>query len=256
MRRPGSIPKTLAGLVAGGALLLGLGACGAGVNSEDENLIAGKRAFIEKCGSCHKLARAGTTGVAGPDLDAAFERALIDGMKRDTIEGVVYRQIEQPNRFPQLAVTDPEDNEPGALMPANIVKGKLAHDVAAYVAFATAARGDDPGRLADIGVEKSTATAKAENGTLDIPADEGGALLYQFAKATAEAGPLTINSKNDSGVPHNIALEGNGVDELGPVVQDGGVSTIKVDVEPGEYTFYCSVQGHREGGMLGTLTVE
>jgi uncharacterized cupredoxin-like copper-binding protein len=46
------------------------------------------------------------------------------------------------------------------------------------------------------------------------------------------------------------------VNEEGPVVNNGGVSEIEVDVQPGEYTFYCSVPGHREGGMEGTLTVE
>jgi uncharacterized cupredoxin-like copper-binding protein len=57
-------------------------------------------------------------------------------------------------------------------------------------------------------------------------------------------------------VDHNIALEGSGVNEVGPVVNNGGVSTINVDVRAGEYQFFCSVPGHREAGMEGTLTVE
>jgi uncharacterized cupredoxin-like copper-binding protein len=43
---------------------------------------------------------------------------------------------------------------------------------------------------------------------------------------------------------------------LGPVVQDGGVSTINVEVRQGTYTYFCSVPGHREAGMQGRLTVE
>ena len=54
-------------------------------------------------------------------------------------------------------------------------------------------------------------------------------------------------------MPHNIAIEGNGVDEEGQVVQNGGVSRVEVDLKAGEYTFFCSVPGHREGGMEGTL---
>jgi plastocyanin len=91
---------------------------------------------------------------------------------------------------------------------------------------------------------------------LEIPAAESGQLFYTFADATAPAGSLTIESPNESSVDHNIALEGGGVDEVGEVVADGGVSEIQVDVETGEYQFYCSVEGHRDGGMEGTLTVE
>ena len=141
-------------------------------------------------------------------------------------------------------------------MPANLVTGEDAEDVAAYVAYAAARPGDDTGRLADAGRQGSDAVAKAENGTLDIPAVPSGALAYEFGSAEASAGPLTINSVNESNAPHNIALEGGGVNEEGEVVQDGATSTIEVEVQAGEYTFYCSVPGHREGGMEGTLTVK
>ena len=242
--------------IATAAIGLTVSASACEVADDGDNLVAGKEAFVQKCGSCHKLQRAGTTGVSGPDLDQSFTRGLEDGFNRKTVEGVVLQQIKYPAQRPQISSANPQDDSPGAIMPANLVKGELAEDVAAYVAYAAAKRGEDTGRLADIGVKKATETVKAEDGTLEIPADPGGALAYLAAAATAEAGPVTLNSPNEASVPHNIAVEGNGVDEVGPVVQNGDVSTVEVDLEPGEYTFYCSVPGHREGGMLGKLTVE
>jgi uncharacterized cupredoxin-like copper-binding protein len=56
-------------------------------------------------------------------------------------------------------------------------------------------------------------------------------------------------------VPHNISIDAPDPVE-GEVVTDGGVSEITVELEPGTYEFYCSVPGHREAGMVGTLTVE
>jgi plastocyanin len=140
-------------------------------------------------------------------------------------------------------------------MPAKLVTGDDAEDVAAYVASAAGKPGEDTGALAEVGGGPE-GTAEAENGVLEIPASETGALYYVFADATAPAGQLKIESPNDSSVDHDIAIEGNGVDEKGEVVSNGGVSEIDVDLEPGEYTFYCSVEGHRQGGMEGTLTVE
>jgi plastocyanin len=252
MRRKVSAVKVLGPALVAGFAVTGLSACG-GLVHKDPNLIAGKTAFVSKCGSCHTLNRAGTKGIQGPNLDEAFTRSLQDGMKRSTVEGVVLRQIGQPNRRPQL---DPQTHKPLIAMPANLVKGSLARDVAAYVASAAAKGGQDPGRLADIGTKKATASTSAQNGTLNIPTDPSGQLAYKFASATAPAGKLTIDSKNDASIPHDIAIQGNGVDQKGEVVQNGGTSTISVDLKPGTYTFYCSVPGHREGGMVGKLTVK
>jgi plastocyanin len=238
----------LVALLAAAALL---GGCQ--LTESGTNLANGKEQFVAKCGSCHVLARASSTGVVGPNLDEAFRRAREDGFGPDTFEGIVHRQILQPALRPQH---DPETGKELPKMPAKLVTGTDAVDVAAYVASAAAKPGKDTGALAQIGAAKSKGTAKEKSGELDIPADPSGALAYVFANATGQAGPVTIKSQNKSSIDHDISIEGNGVDEHGPVVKDGGVSQVKVTLKPGDYTFYCSVPGHRDGGMEGKLTVK
>jgi plastocyanin len=238
----------LVGLVVSAAMLGGCQVADSGTN-----LVNGKEQFVAKCGSCHILNRAGTKGVVGPDLDQAFARAREDGFGQDTFEGIVHRQILQPAIRAQV---DPQTGKTLPLMPAKLVTGEDAEDVAAYVADAAARRGKDTGALAQVGAAEAKGTAEAKNGELTIPADPGGSTAYQFAAAEAPAGQITIKSPNKSSVDHDIALEGNGVDDKGDVVKDGGVSEFSLDLKPGEYTFYCSVDGHRQAGMEGKLTVK
>lgn len=243
--------KRLAPLAAAAAIMVGASGCQ--VADDGDNLVAGKQAFVQKCGSCHTLSRAGTTGVTGPNLDEAFQQARTDGFGESTFAGQVRRQIEIPARMAQV---DPATGKTLPKMPANLVEGDTARDVAAYVASAVGAPGEDKGQLADIGVKRSTATAKEQGGKLDIPTAPDGSLAYQFASATATAGQLTLESKNAAPIGHNIAVEGPGIKQLGKVVSGGGVSTIAFDAKPGTYTFFCSVPGHREGGMVGKLVVK
>lgn len=90
---------------------------------------------------------------------------------------------------------------------------------------------------------------------LQLTADPGGGLRFDETELSARAGEVTIDMENPSSVPHNIAIEGRGVDEQGQTVAQG-TSTVSAELPPGEYTFYCSVPGHRQGGMEGTLTVK
>jgi plastocyanin len=227
------------------------GASGCNLVDSGTNVVNGKEQFVANCGSCHVLSRAGTTGVVGPNLDAAFQRARKDGFGESTFEGLVYAQIDSPNRNPSV---DPQTKQPQPVMPPDIVTGEDAEDVAAYVASAAGKPGEDTGSLAQVGAAQAEGTAEAEGGVLEIPAT--GATNYEFAEATAPAGQLAIRSPNESPTEHNIALEGGGLNEEGPVVGQGDVSELEVDLEAGEYTFYCSVPGHREAGMEGPLTVE
>jgi plastocyanin len=228
---------------------------GCALSSDGDNLVNGKKLFIgsARCGSCHTLARAGTKGTVGPDLDQAFQRSIVDGFKRSTIKGVVHGQILHPNKFPQI---DPVTGKPGAAMPADLVTGQNARDVAAYVAEVVAKPGKDTGILATVGGGGPQGTAQEQGGTLAIPADPSGQLFYKYKDATASPGQVTINSLNASPVDHDISIEGNGVNEKGNTVNNGGTSTVKVDLKPGTYTFYCSVDGHRQAGMQGKLTVK
>jgi uncharacterized cupredoxin-like copper-binding protein len=100
------------------------------------------------------------------------------------------------------------------------------------------------------------ATTETDMGgtTLQLAADPGGALKFDKDSLEAPAGMVMIELTNEASVPHDVAIEGGGVDEKSETVT-GGSTMLMVDLEPGTYTFYCSVPGHREGGMEGTLTV-
>jgi cbb3-type cytochrome c oxidase subunit III len=96
--------------------------CGTGGISKSGDADRGKTLFLAECGGCHTLAAAGTHGQQGPNLDDAFQASRKQGFKQVTIEQVVRDQIE-------LAA---------APMPQNLVKGKDADAVAAYVASVAA----------------------------------------------------------------------------------------------------------------------
>lgn len=97
--------------------------------------------------------------------------------------------------------------------------------------------------------------AAAEGNALRLTADPGGELRFDRQALRARPGEVTIVMENPSTVPHNVSIEGRGVDDEGDTVDKGGRSTVRAELRPGEYDFYCSVPGHREGGMEGTLTV-
>ena len=121
--------------------------------------------------------------------------------------------------------------------------------LALVVALAACGGGDDGGAPAAEGT-----TPAAEGTMLELQADPGGAFAFDKDALEAPAGTITIHLDNPAAVPHNVAIEGNGVDEVSDTVTNDDTS-LTVDLEPGEYTFYCDVAGHREGGMEGTLTV-
>lgn len=95
----------------------------------------------------------------------------------------------------------------------------------------------------------------ATSGALEISAAADNTLAFDVDVLTAEAGSVTITMTNPSALPHNVAIKGDDVDVKGEIVGTGGTSTATADLQPGTFTFYCSVPGHEAGGMRGTLTV-
>ena len=228
-----------------------LAASGCSVKGADNaNVIVGKQQFVAKCGSCHTLARAETKGVVGPNLDEAFRASLSEGANRDTVRGVVEKQIQIPN--------------PEGAMPKDLVSGSAAKDVSAYVAQVVDKSGKDSGLLATAVQAPGAGKPAAEKGgKLSIAASPSGQLAYVTNKATAQPGAVTIEMPNMSGVSHNIAIE-TGEGGATPKGAKVGASqfttkttaTVKVSLKAGKYTFFCEAPGHRQAGMYGTLTVK
>jgi plastocyanin len=90
---------------------------------------------------------------------------------------------------------------------------------------------------------------------LELAANPGGQLSYNTKQLAAKAGKVTITMTNMSPLEHNVTVaKGSTVLGATPTFQ-GGTKTLTLNLKPGTYTFYCSVPGHRQAGMEGTLTV-
>ncbi len=134
MTSPSQLIRPLLALAALAAVVVAASGCG--TTSADET--RGRTLFIQKCGTCHKLAQAGTTAEVGPDLDDAFASARESGQNSDTIEGIVKAQVEYPR---------PNNGNPAVSMPAEIVTGQDLDDVAAYLGLYAGVPGAAPPKV-------------------------------------------------------------------------------------------------------------
>jgi plastocyanin len=93
--------------------------------------------------------------------------------------------------------------------------------------------------------------------TLALEADASGALKFDTDQLSAAAGTVTIDLTNPAAISHDVVLEQDS-QELGrtDLISNGDEDSFTVTLQPGEYTYYCSVPGHRESGMEGTLTAQ
>jgi plastocyanin len=93
--------------------------------------------------------------------------------------------------------------------------------------------------------------------TVNISTPSGTDLAFDQKSASAKAGNVTIDFDNKQAVPHDVKVEDSSGKLLGGTdLTSSGTATATVDLQPGTYTFFCDVPGHREAGMQGTLTVK
>lgn len=98
--------------------------------------------------------------------------------------------------------------------------------------------------------------ASGPGGTLQLVASES-ALAYDATSLDSKPGKVTIDFSNPSALEHDVAIEGSGGEEIaGSELIAESKTAVSADLAPGTYTFYCTVPGHREAGMEGTLTVK
>lgn len=135
--------------------------------------------------------------------------------------------------------------------------GLLFLIVLSALALGLAACGGGGNEAATTGGGATTAGGGGGGGgeTLQLAADPSGALKFDKTSLEATAGNVTIDFTNDSSLPHDVKLEGPGVDGEGTDTITGSSTSVTLDLQPGEYTFYCSVDGHRAAGMEGKLVV-
>ena len=136
----------------------------------------------------------------------------------------------------------------------------VALGVVASLVLAACGGGDDNGSSTTAATSSTTSTTQAGGGggqAISLSADPSGALAYQETSLTAKAGKATIDFDNPAALSHDVCVEDPSGKEVGcsDVIQDSK-TTLDVDLKPGNYTYFCSVDGHEAAGMKGTLTVQ
>lgn len=105
--------------------------------------------------------------------------------------------------------------------------------------------------------ESASGGSPGGGSTLEIETDPGGQLAFTTTEATAKAGKVTVDFNNPQGLTHDVAIEDSQGETVAQteLIAEGEDSTT-ANLKPGTYHFYCTVPGHREAGMEGTLTVK
>ena len=100
-------------------------------------------------------------------------------------------------------------------------------------------------------------STKPPTESVALQADPGGALAYVEKTLSAKPGELSIAFTNDSPIAHNVAVdESKGNQLVESEIVTGSSTSAQFTAKPGKYTYYCTLPGHEEAGMKGTLTIK
>jgi plastocyanin len=105
------------------------------------------------------------------------------------------------------------------------------------------------------GAKPEAGGAEGPGGTLQLAADPTQ-IAFDTTSLSSKPGKVTIEFDNPSAIEHDVAIEKDGEELAKSATITEGKTSVSVDLEPGDYTFLCTVPGHAEAGMEGTLTVE
>jgi plastocyanin len=114
---------------------------------------------------------------------------------------------------------------------------------------------EEMAKQAEARAEEPEAAPSPAGRPLRVQVDPTGQLRFEQQELVTTAGPTTIELTNSAPIAHNIGIVGQGVDVVSKTVGRGGRTSVSAPLRPGRYTFYCSVLGHRQGGMEGALIV-
>ena len=124
-------------------------------------------------------------------------------------------------------------------------------------ALGLAACGDDDEETTAAAETRDHGRGARRGEAVALEADPDGGLAYVQDSLDAPAGAVTIEFDNPSSTGHDVVVEdGDGNEVTRTDVISDDTATAAGEFEAGDYTYYCSVSGHREAGMEGTLTVK
>ena len=286
MSRPGKVLLMLIAAIALAGVAAGCGTEKVEVAKTNSNY-TGAELFSQRCSGCHTLSFAATHGSAsnprsaeavnGPNFNVRCERPVdrvLYAIKNGGFSGaimpqniVVGQQAIDVAKFVATyagrqargtpGVSNCEQQSLGTVTPVNAAAPTPKTSSTTTPANLTTSSTPTTTTTASTPTTTTPAAGKGGGATLSQSADPTGQLKFTKSSLSAKSGKVTIDFTNKSPVPHNMVIQqGTNGKTLGKTPTfSGGSKTFTVNLKPGKYTFYCSVPGHRQAGMQGTLTV-
>ncbi|HEY8000798.1 MAG TPA: cupredoxin domain-containing protein [Solirubrobacterales bacterium] len=135
----------------------------------------------------------------------------------------------------------------------------LALTAIVAVPLIVAACGSDDSTSSTTAASDTTATestTSASTGGGETVAISETEFQLDPSNPTVKAGTVTLDVSNDGQTVHNLEIDGNGVEEVTDDLSPGDSGQLAVDLKPGTYEIYCTIDSHRDQGMEGVVTVQ